>query len=182
MPRIHILGASASGSTTLASALAVRLGVPHADSDRFFWLPSDPPFQKGQPDAVRQTLADEALPADGDWVWSGSALKWGGDFTARAQLIVFLRLDPDVRMERLKARETQRYGARVAPGGDMAETSAAFVKWAAAYETAGPEQRSLAAHEAWLAGQTAPILRLDSGAPVETLVRAVLTASGAAGR
>jgi adenylate kinase family enzyme len=43
--RVHILGASGSGTTTLAQALAARLGCPHYDTDHYYWLPSDPPFQ-----------------------------------------------------------------------------------------------------------------------------------------
>jgi hypothetical protein len=58
----------------------------------------------------------------------------------------------------------------------MAASSAAFLRWAAAYDTAGPEQRSRAAHEAWLASQTAPVLRLDSSEPVARLVAAVQSA------
>jgi adenylate kinase family enzyme len=174
MPRIHILGASGSGTTTLAAALAGSLGVAHVDSDRFFWLPTDPPFTTARPDAARQALAAAALPADGDWVWSGSAVKWGGDFAASLDLIVFLRLDQATRMQRLRAREGERYGERVAEGGDMAATSAAFLAWAARYDEAGPEQRSLAAHEDWLARQRAPILRLDSAAAVAELVGSVV--------
>jgi adenylate kinase family enzyme len=44
MARIHILGASGSGTTTLGAALADRLGHPHVDADSLFWLPTDPPF------------------------------------------------------------------------------------------------------------------------------------------
>jgi len=80
-----------------------------------------------------------------------------------------------VRMERLRQREFRRYGARVMLGGDMVAASAEFLAWAAAYDTAGPEQRSLVAHEAWLAGQTAAVLRLDSSAPVQDLVAAALS-------
>jgi uridine kinase len=42
--RVHILGASGAGTTTLAQALAARLGCPQYDVDDYFWLPSDPPF------------------------------------------------------------------------------------------------------------------------------------------
>ena len=41
--RIHILGASGSGTTTLGRALAARLQCPHFDTDDCFWLPTDPP-------------------------------------------------------------------------------------------------------------------------------------------
>jgi Shikimate kinase len=41
--RIHILGASGSGTTTLGRALAERLQYPHFDTDDSFWVPTDPP-------------------------------------------------------------------------------------------------------------------------------------------
>jgi adenylate kinase family enzyme len=42
--RIHILGASGSGTTTLGRALSERLQCPHFDTDNYFWLPTDPPW------------------------------------------------------------------------------------------------------------------------------------------
>lgn len=57
----------------------------------------------------------------------------------------------------------------------MSAASADFLKWAEAYDVAGLEQRSLIAHETWLASQTAPVLRLDSSAPPDELVAAVLS-------
>jgi hypothetical protein len=64
-------------------------------------------------------------------------------------------------MQRLRRREAARYGDRIAGAGDMAGASADFLRWAEAYDVAGPEQRSLIGHETWLAAQTAPVLRLD---------------------
>lgn len=173
MPRIHILGASGSGTTTLGAALAVRLGIPQTDSDSVYWRPTDPPFTTARPRAERQAMLAAALPADGDWVLSGCATGWAGPIEERFTLIVLLGLDPALRMARLRAREAARHGPRIAPGGDMAEASAAFLRWAAAYDRAGPEQRSRAGHDAWLAGQPAPVLRLDSAAPVGALVGCV---------
>lgn len=174
MPRIHVLGASGSGSTTLGEAVARRLRIPHADADGFFWMPTDPPFTTRRPRLERLTLLAQALPADGAWVFSGSAISWATMLEPCYDLIVFLRLDPAVRLARLRHRETARYGARIEPGGDMAAASAVFFEWAKAYDTAGPAQRSLAAHESWLSGQAAEVLRLDSAQPVDALTEAVL--------
>jgi hypothetical protein len=113
------------------------------------------------------------LPTNGNWVFSGSAISWATELEPAYDLIVFLYLDPAVRMQRLQRRETARYGERIQPGGDMAAASATFFQWAAAYDIAGIAQRSLAAHEAWLGWQTARVLRLDSAWPVDTLVDAV---------
>ncbi len=112
---------------------------------------------------------------------SGSAIGWAKPLEPLYDLIVYLRLDPALRMERLRRREQARYGERIAPGGDLAASSAEFLRWAAAYDTAGPEQRSRTAHERWLASQAAPVLRLDSSEPVARLVAAVLPAIRPAG-
>ena len=174
MPHIHVTGASGSGTSTLGLALAETLGIRHLDSDHFFWMPTDPPFTTRRETAARiEMLAGEALPEE-SWVLSGSALKWGASFEPLYDLIVFLRLDPALRMARIRRREVCRYGSRIEAGGDMAATSREFLEWAASYDTAGPERRSLAAHEQWLATQAAPILRLDSAPPTGDLLAEVL--------
>jgi hypothetical protein len=154
--------------------MARRLGIPHADADHFFWLPTDPPFTTRRLRAERLTMLTREFPTDGSWVFSGSAISWATELEPVYDLIVFLRLDPSMRMARLRRREAARYGTRIEPGGDMAAASAAFFQWAAAYDTAGPAQRSLAAHEAWLAWQTTEILRLDAAMPIDALVDAIL--------
>jgi adenylate kinase family enzyme len=178
MVRIHILGASGSGTSTLGSALARRLGVAHADSDTFFWLPTDPPYTTPRPAEQRQAMLARTLPVTGTWVFSGAATKWAAPLEAHYDLVVFLRLDPAVRMERLRRREALRWGVRIRPGGDMAHINAAFIAWAEAYDTAGSLRRGLVTHEAWLADQPAPVLRLDSVLPVGDLVAAVLDRIG----
>lgn len=174
MTRVHILGASGSGTSTLGAAVAAALAVPHFDTDNFYWLPTDPPFTTPRPSAERLALLSETLAAHSGWVLSGSALKWGEPLAPLYDLVVFLTLDPELRMERLHRRERARYGHRIEPGGDMAATSAAFLDWAAAYDTAGPEQRSRTAHEAWLAARRVPVLRLNASEPLEALKDLVL--------
>jgi adenylate kinase family enzyme len=175
MPRIHVLGASGTGTTTLGAALAERLDVPHEEADSLFWLLTDPPYTTRREKAERAALLQKRLPIDGQWVFSGSALVWAATLEAFYDLIVFLRLDPVTRMERLVSREIARYGARIEPGGDMADHHAEFLAWAAAYDTAGAEQRSLIAHERWLAVQKAPVLKLDCSMPIQSLVSEVVS-------
>jgi adenylate kinase family enzyme len=175
MARIHIVGASGSGTSTLGVALAERLGLPHVDADSLFWLLTDPPFTTQRPRDERQALLFQSISVTGHWVFSGSAVGWATSLEPLYSLIVFLHLDPSVRMARLRRRQAARYGARVEGQGDMVVANLDFLKWAAAYDTAGPEQRSLIGHEAWMALQAAPILRLDSSAPVQDLVAAVLS-------
>ena len=176
MARILITGAAGSGTTTLGRALAARLGYTHEDTDTYYWVPTDPPYTTARAPEERIALLLPKLEAERDWVLSGSPIEWGAALEPLYELIVFLRLDHDLRMARLRRREAADFGPRIAPGGDMAAINAGFIAWAASYDTGGPEQRSLAQHERWLSRQPCPVLRLDSAAPVEALLTAVLAA------
>jgi adenylate kinase family enzyme len=171
--RIHVMGASGAGTTTLGAALAKQLGLFHLDTDDLYWMATDPPYTTPRPMEERLALFRSRAPVRQGWVLSGSALKWGAPIEPLYDLIIFLRIDPAMRMTRIRRRETARYGARILPGGDMAERSEAFLIWAESYDAAGPDCRSLCAHQAWLATQSAPVIALDSSRPLSALVEAV---------
>ena len=70
--RLHVIGASGSGTTTLARALADFWSVPHADADDYFWEPSDPPYVVRRPEADRLALMRSVFVPREAWVLSGS--------------------------------------------------------------------------------------------------------------
>jgi hypothetical protein len=179
---VHILGASGSGTTTLGGALAARLGCEQHDVDDYFWLPDDPPYQRRRPMPDRLRLLGARLDDSADWVLSGSLVGWGDPLVPRFDMVVYLSLDPALRMARLRMRERQRHGDRILPGGDRAGIHAEFMAWAADYDTAGLSQRSRARHDAWLADLPGRVLRLDAAEPVESLAEAVLRAMPRQGR
>jgi adenylate kinase family enzyme len=179
--RIHVVGASGSGTTTLGRAVATRLGATHLDTDDFFWLPSEPPFEKIRDRTERQALLGAALDRQPAWVLSGSLCGWGDVFIPRFDLVVFLWLAPEIRMARLATREAARYGAEaIAPGGPLHARSQAFLAWAARYDTSGTQERSRALHEQWLAALPCPVLRLDTPASVDDHVERVMQRLGPA--
>ena len=177
MPRILVTGAPGSGTSTLGRAVAERLGCPQFDTDDFLWLPDDPPYQRIRPMPDRLHLLQAALVRHRSWVVSGALTGWGNPLVPRLGLVVFLTLEPGLRMRRLRAREAARFGPRILPGGDMAARQQTFFEWAEAYDTAGPDQRSRALHEQWLTTLPCPVLRLDTSGPLEPLVAAVLAAT-----
>jgi uridine kinase len=154
--RVLITGASGSGTTTLAAALAAQLPAVHLDADDFFWLPTDPPFTHQRDRAQRIALFADALRAP-RVVASGSVMGWGAEIEDAFDRIVFLRLDTAIRIARLTERELRARG-RVAP---------AFLAWAAQYDAGPPTGRSLATHEAWLAARRCPVIRLEGDLSVE---------------
>jgi adenylate kinase family enzyme len=117
MARTHILGASGTGTATLGRTLADRLNCPHFDADRFYWLSTDPPFTIARPREERSALLLGEMERTTSWVFSGSAVSWASPLEPLYELIVFLRLDPTLRMERLRRRERAEYGARIEAGG-----------------------------------------------------------------
>jgi adenylate kinase family enzyme len=171
---VHILGGSGSGTTTLGRALAERAGLTHLDSDAFYWLPTDPPFTQSRPVEARVALLGEAMGAADGWVLSGSVLTWGEPFYETFDLIVFLYLDPAIRLERLRQREKERYGAAIAPGEPLHDHHQAFLDYARGYDRDDFPGRSRKRHLAWLAERACPILELDGVASVAQNLEAVM--------
>jgi adenylate kinase family enzyme len=162
--RIHILGASGSGVSTLGTALSRTLGVVQLDTDDFFWLPTEPPFTDKWPMPERLERLEAALDETPGWVLSGSLFGWGDPLIPRFDLVVFLHLPPEIRMARTLAREQGRYGDRIMPGGDMHEAHLAFMEWSRRYDTATDFSRNLHLHNMWLSALPCPVLRIE-GAP-----------------
>jgi len=151
MPRrLHVLGASGSGTTSLASLLAARHGHRHLL------------------ELLRRALGE--APA---WVLSGSLCGWGDPLIAEFDLVIFLAVPTEVRLTRLRAREVERYGQEaIAPGGPRHEAHVEFLRWAGRYDAGGLEMRSRALHDAWLSALPCPTLRLEGDRPVaEQLAR-----------
>jgi adenylate kinase family enzyme len=158
---IHIFGASGSGTTTLGRALASELELAFLDADDFFWEQTEPPFREKKDIPERQAeLATATKDAD-SWVLSGSVMGWGDFLIPEIDLAVYLYLRPEIRLARLLARERERNGDRIAPGGDMRASHEEFMAWAGRYDTAGLEQRSKASHAEWMLTLSCELLVIE---------------------
>ena len=181
--RLHITGASGSGVTTLGRAAADALAVPHHDMDDYYWQPTIPPYRVKRPAADRVRLMQEMFLGRADWVLSGSLVGWAESIVPLLDAVVFLHVPTALRLERLRAREARHFGAdAVSDGGWRHREMEEFLDWAAHYEDDTRAGRTLAAHEAWLAGLSCPVLRLDGTAALPDLVDQVvagLRSSGA---
>jgi len=178
--RVHIVGGSGSGTTTLGAALAERLGIPHFDADDYYWVRTDPPFEEKHTIPRRQERLRVDLEAGPRWILSGSILSWGDPFIPMFDLVVFRVLEAGLRMSRLRTREVERYGAeRVAAGGDRHASSQSFLAWAERYDDPDFSGRSLHGHEAWLREIPCPVLRLEGDLTVDECVQRTLDAAAA---
>ncbi|WP_040685511.1 AAA family ATPase [Nocardiopsis baichengensis] len=176
--RLLVTGASGSGTTTLGMALAAHWAVPHADVDDYFWVPSEDPYTVKRDSRDRVRLMHEIFLPRPAWVLSGSVMGWGERIVDRLEGIVFLELDPGVRLKRLKSREYRRYGARIDPGGDRQSNHEEFMDWARRYDDQDFDGRSRRRHEEWLASLDCPLLRLDASDELALLVKFVRNWAG----
>jgi adenylate kinase family enzyme len=168
--RLHIFGASGSGVTTLGRALSQELRIPYFDSDDYFWKKSDPPFLLRQNAAERNALINDDLKAN-HWIFGGSSMNWGNEFP-EFDLIVFLWIPADIRIQRLKQREWERYGEVIYTQPERNKQFNEFIAWAADYDTnTGISNRTLDAHEKWLlTKRDTPIIELRGDLSVEERV------------
>ena len=165
--RIHILGATGSGTTTLGRALAERLPCPHFETDGYCWVPTDPPYTKQRERTERQQLLRDDVTVHDSWVVSGSLCGWGDVAIPLFELVVFLSIPPNIRMARLRHRQHARFGERMLPGGDMYESSQAFLARAASYDEGGLDIRSRQLHEEWLGTLPCPMLCFEGEYTIE---------------
>ncbi len=158
--KIFITGASGSGTTTLGKILAHKLSIPQYDNDDIFWEQTETPFTVKRPEEDRKKILQEIIGWEQSWIFSGSALKWGELILQNADLVVRLFCDTETRIARLKLRESQRFGERILPGGDMHENHVKFIEWAEKYDTGGLNMRSRQSEEIWMRNAGCRVLEL----------------------
>lgn len=174
MNRIHIFGASGSGTTTLAMHLSQKLNVCHFDADNYYWKKTNPPFAEKNPIPERHRLLLADMNGLESWVLSGAMDSWSEPFLPLFDLVVFLYVPAEIRIERLKKREQERYGSRILPGGDMHQAHLEFIEWAAQYDQGVMSGRSKKRHEDWLARLSCPVLRIEGEISPDSALNLVL--------
>ncbi len=146
---IHIYGASGSGTSALGRKISEELGYKFMDTDDYFWLPTNPQYTTKRSKEERLALMKRDISENDNVVISGSLVDWGDELIPLFTLAIRMVTDTDIRIERLKAREKQKFGDRIMPGGDMYANHIEFIEWARKYDTGSVNMRSKAKHDEW---------------------------------
>src|SRR6266571_6201650 len=162
--RVLVTGASGSGTTTLGRALSDKLNSSFFDADDYYWLRTDPPFQEKRDTANRLHLLLTDLRKVSSAIVAGSVMNWGTELEDSFSLIVFLTLDAEIRVARLREREIARRG----------RADEEFLEWAAQYEEGRMSGRSRTLHEKWLSERRCSVLRLDGDLSVAKRIARVV--------
>lgn len=164
---IHIYGASGSGTTTLAKYISEKCNYAFMDTDNYFWKPTDPPYKETRNVSERLELMKKDIAKSDKVIISGSLVDWGDELIPLFTFVIRLDTATHIRIERLKRREYECFGARIEIGGDMYEDHQAFLAWAAAYDGGDTNMRSKAKHDEWQKRLKCKQIILDGGADVE---------------
>ena len=146
---IHIYGASGSGTTTLARKISEELGYKFMDTDDYYWMPTNPKYTTKRSVEERLSLMKKDIEEADNAVISGSMTGWGDELILLFTMTVRLVIDSELRMERLRIREREKFGDRILPDADMYEIHKKFIEWASEYDTGDVNMRSKAKHDLW---------------------------------
>ena len=111
---IIVFGAPGSGTSTVGRTIATELGFAHFETDDFSGIRIDiAPFRISRSLEERTALLQAALNESGAFVISGSMWDWGAPFVPLFDLAVFITVPTDIRIQRIQARELEKYGRRI---------------------------------------------------------------------
>jgi len=174
--RIFITGGSGTGKTSIGEAVCEKIGYKHFDTDSYLWLPTKEPFMETRTPDEYSSLMGKDLINNEKWILTGHvSFGLGHVYMPLYELVVFMYIPPDVRMERLKKREYERYGDEILPSGSKYENSKEFLQYAIEYET-GTTPGSLQGQKKFLESVKCPVLKIANDSfeeSVNTLLEAI---------
>ncbi len=107
-PNISVVGDSCSGKTTLAAALAERLGLRHVELDSLSWQPNwTPTADEVFLEQVHEAVAQSGWVIDGNYGRIVRPITWGA-----ADTVVWLDFPLRVTLPRTLARSFRRWRTR----------------------------------------------------------------------
>lgn len=140
------MGASCAGSTTLGKALAQHLDWPYFDTDDYFWLPSAVPYTQKRDPVERKAMLLADFEAADNVIVGGSLVSWDDSWLTKFDLVVFLLIPHEIRMQRLDAREVERYGDHIFTDPVRVQLYKDFRDWAKGYDDNTTNGRNLNVH------------------------------------
>ena len=150
---IIVFGANGSGKTTLGRELARLLSFKHIDHEDYAFNKSEMPYTnpRTNEECIELLLAD--IEKYRSFVITAVTGDFGNEIPQYYKLAVYLKVPIEIRMERVKQREYDKFGDRVREGGDMYEQRLKFHKFVVS--------RPLSRIDQWAKTLTCPDIYID---------------------
>ncbi|WP_312099246.1 AAA family ATPase [Niallia sp.] len=172
--RIQIIGGSGTGKSTLAKYISEKEKIKWIDTDNYLW--KDDTFTENNPMEKRKEMYQKDINSNSSYVVSGSIFMWCPDGFSNRDLLVFLSLDEDIRMDRLRDRESKRNNLSKMWLDENGEYTNDFLEWCKTYWTA--KEKSMAGtyaeQEYQMKISKSPVLKLDSSKSLDELYDEIL--------
>ena len=126
MSRIMICGLNGSGKTTLGKELSKRINFLHKDIEEYYF--SDDTDYKYISPATKQEVTQkiEKDINEYDNIIFTSCKGDYGNLSDVYDLVIFIRLDKETRLKRVKQRSYKQFGDRILENGDLFEREKQF--------------------------------------------------------
>ena len=166
--RIQIIGGSGTGKSTFGRWIGQQEGIHWIDTDHYLW--KDQTFTEKRSIAERYALFTPDIERHHRYVVSGSIFSWNETGFHNRELLVFLTLDEDIRMQRLINREQERY-----PDFDGSNE---FLDWCRTYRTATDPAMigTLAEHRLQIIRSASPVIEVDAALPTDVMYKQIKSA------
>ncbi|OEH93850.1 AAA family ATPase [Bacillus solimangrovi] len=105
--KIHIIGGSGSGKSTVAKQLSEKYSIPHYDLDAIFWDKNAEQYKIKAPVFIRDNKLKEIV-GQPSWIIEGVYFTWLDPSFALADKIFVLHTPLSVQEERIWSRYYQR--------------------------------------------------------------------------
>lgn len=164
---ILICGLNGAGKSTLGRALAKELHYHFIDNEDLYFPKTDPcaPYASPRSREEVETLLLAEITAHENFVFTSVKGDYGETVRHAFQYIVLLTVPREYRLERVKNRSLQKFGARALPGGELYEQEERFFDFV--------KSRAENTVEEWIQSMNCPVIRLDGRDPVEINVKRI---------
>lgn len=123
---IVITGLNGCGKSTVCKQLAKKLNYYSMDVEDYYFIKSDIPYSKFHThEETKKRMLDDIIKYN-NYVLATVNCDWGEEITSTYKLAVVLKAPLDIRMNRIKQREYDKFGNRVLIGGDLYESQQKF--------------------------------------------------------
>lgn len=171
--KVQIIGGSGTGKSTLAKFISENENIMWIDTDRYLW--KDETFTENHSIEKRIEMYEKDIESNDQYVVSGSVFSWNPNGFSNRNLFVFLYLDEEIRMERLRKREIRRDNPKKTWTDEYGNNTNEFLEWCKTYlkEKDKTMIGTYAAQSYEMELSKSPVLKLDSSRSVEELYLAI---------
>ena len=105
---------------------------------------------------------------------SGSVISWGDEWKTMFDLVIFLYIPHEIRMQRLHAREVERYGEAIFTDPVRIDLYQRFMDWAKGYDDNSTNGRNLQVHQNWLSQLRCKVLDIKGDTTIAERINLIL--------